>query len=111
MFKKIAITLILVGFANPVRALTPQEAESVGFANAMSNCKAIWDGARTLTDIIMTMQLSRYNSDISHYITRLAKAKGDNHPLVRAFDKGYDQGIEPCQKENRAIVKKGWNAK
>jgi hypothetical protein len=111
MFRKIEIALVLVGIAIPVRALTVKEVESAGFNNGMAGCNAITTGANTLMKMAEYSSSSKQDTAIGVYISKISDKKGKNDPLVKAYNKSYLQGMEPCEKEFKVLLKKGWNAK
>jgi hypothetical protein len=102
MFRKIAITLVLVGFASPVLALTPQEAYQQGARTGLLMCGAIRSGARNMNELMTAVFYEMNDRDmrIISRVNELKQAVGDNDPVVKGYDKGSQDAINRnCKKE------------
>lgn len=98
------VPLFLAAIALPVKAVTPQEAEAIGFRSGMEICRAISRGAKTLWDIVLYSRPG-YDRDFIDWVNTLP----NNHPMYQAYRRGDNKGMEPCKKQFGAIVKRGWN--
>jgi hypothetical protein len=104
MFRKIVIALVLVGIAIPVRALTPQDAEYIGFRAGAETCRSIALGARRMKDVFLHLRPSNYDFDFIAWIQTLPS----NHPMNQAYRRGSDKGTAPCIKQLQVLFEKGW---
>jgi hypothetical protein len=103
--KRFLLVAVLLAIAAPANALTVKEAEEIGFRDGMEVCRAISRGAKNMTELVL---LSRVNPHGDRdYITWINQLP-NGHPLYEAFRRGSNKGIEPCEKQWRAVAKRGW---
>jgi hypothetical protein len=100
--KRFLLVTLLLAIAVPARAVTPQESEAFGFKSAMSVCKAISRGARTVTEVAMSQNFTRSEMDFIEWLIQ----SNPNSPIQKAYYRGYNQGIEPCVDKLKLIQKR-----
>jgi hypothetical protein len=107
MFRKIAIALLLVGVASPVRALTPQESYQYGAKAGLLICNSFDLGAENSREMMISVMssMTKKEQDIMVFVHDIKEAVGNDDPVVAAYNQGSQDATDKnCREEMTKLL-------
>jgi hypothetical protein len=99
MFKKFAISLVLVSFASPARAIDEAEAFYYGARLGSTVCESIWNGASSMRSAYMKAYENSSIAEKGKLIANIENARGSENQIVKYYHLGSAKELMKCLPE------------